>query len=170
MVMNQRTGVDAAFEQLFNQYRQRIFNYVYRLVGEGNVAEDLTQQAFVNAYKALPGLPREANLRAWMYRIATNVAYDHLRRRRLLQWLPLLGHDRPTEADASPEHQAGQHDDVQRALAQLAPSLRSVLILYSVEGYSTAEIGKMLGISTGAVKTRLCRARDGFRAAYGEEH
>ena len=78
---------DTLFEQLFRDYRQRILNYVYRLVGDGALAEDLTQQAFVKAYQALPRMPADANRRSWLYRIATNTCYDHLRRKRLLQWL-----------------------------------------------------------------------------------
>jgi RNA polymerase sigma-70 factor (ECF subfamily) len=164
-----RAGTDAVFEQLFRDYRQPILNYVYRLVGDSARAEELTQQAFVKAYHALPSLPAAANRRAWLYRIATNTCYDYLRRRRLVQWLPLLERDRRPLSQDSPESPLGERDAVQRTLTQLLPSHRAVLILYSVQGYSTAEIAQMLGISTGAVKTRLCRARERFRKAYGEE-
>jgi RNA polymerase sigma factor (sigma-70 family) len=169
MKSDQQSRTDAVFEQLFRQFRERILNYVYRLVGDGALAEDLTQQAFVKAYGALSRLPTDANQRAWLYRIATNVCYDHLRRRRLIQWLPLQKWDSPALLQRSPETAASEQDAVQRALLQLPASLRSVLILYSVEEYSTAEIGEMLGISQGAVKTRLCRAREKLRQAYEEE-
>jgi len=170
MTSAEQAGTDAVFEQLFRDYRQPILNYVYRLVGDSALAEELTQQAFVQAYRALPGLPVEANRRAWLYRIATNVGYDHLRRRRIVQWLPLREGDGSPFVGDSPEKVASQHDAVQRSLAQLPPSDRAVLILYGVQGYSTVEIGEMLGISQGAVKTRLCRAREKFRQAYGEEN
>jgi RNA polymerase sigma-70 factor (ECF subfamily) len=169
MTSELQAGTNAVFEQLFRDYRQPILNYVYRLVGDSAMAEELTQHAFVKAYRALPRLPAEANQRAWLYRIATNACYDHLRRRRLVQWLPLLERDSSAETQKGPENAASQRDAVQRTLAQLPPSYRAVLILYSVDGYSTVEIGEMLGISQGAVKTRLCRARDKFRQAYGEE-
>lgn len=169
MTSEQQAGTDAVFEQLFRDYRQPILNYVYRLVGDSAIAEELTQHAFVKAYRALPRLPAGANQRAWLYRIATNAGYDYLRRRRLVQWLPLLERDRSSDTQKGPENAASQRDAVQRTLAQLPPSYRAVLILYSVDGYSTVEISEMLGISQGAVKTRLCRARDKFRQAYGEE-
>jgi RNA polymerase sigma-70 factor (ECF subfamily) len=164
-----RAGTDAVFEQLFRDYRQPILNYIHRLVGDVARAEELTQQAFVKAYHALPRLPAVANRRAWLYRIATNTCYDHLRRRRLVQWLPLLDRDSRPGSHDGPESPIGERDAVQRTLDQLAPSDRAVLILYSVQEYSTAEISQMLGISQGAVKTRLCRARERFRKAYGEE-
>lgn len=169
MVLEQRTDTDALFEQLFREYRQPILNYVHRLVGDGPLAEDLTQRTFVKAYRALGRLPAQANRRAWLYRIATNTCYDHLRRRRLLKWLPLQEHDEKSLSESNPEHRITEKDAVQRGLAKLPPGERAALILYAVEGYSTAEIGAMLGISAGAVKTRLCRARERFRQAYKEE-
>jgi len=121
----------------------------------------------VKAYRALVRLPADANHRAWLYRIATNTAYDHLRRRKLVQWLPLLDRDVPDLAHNNPETALGEHESV--ALDQLAPKYRAPLILYSVQGYSIKEIGAMLNISEGAVKTRLYRAREAFRKVYGEE-
>lgn len=169
MKSEQQTDTDAVFEQLFRDYRQPILNYIYRFIGDEALAEELTQNAFVKAYAALPRLPAEANRRAWLYRIATNTCYDHLRRRKLIQWLPLQERDGKPCADSGPEHRTSQEDAVQRGLARLSPDDRAVLILYGVEGYSTVEISTMLGISPGAVKTRLCRARERFRQAYGED-
>jgi len=170
MTSEQQADTDALFERLFRDYRQPILNYIYRLVGESALAEELTQNAFIKAYAALARLPGQANRRAWLYRIATNVCYDHLRRRRLIQWLPLQERDSRPFGDLNPEHRVGQEDVVQRSLAKLSPDDRAALILYGVEGYSTAEISEMLGVSPGAVKTRLCRARERFRQVYGEEN
>lgn len=169
MRSEQQAGTDAVFDQLFRDYRQPILNYIYRFIGDGALAEELTQNAFVKAYAALPHLPADANRRAWLYRIATNTCYDHLRRRRLIQWLPLQERDGTSFVETGPEHRTSQEDAVQRGLAKLSLDDRAVLILYGVEGYSTAEISAMLGISPGAVKTRLCRARERFRQVYGEE-
>ena len=169
MTSEQQAGDDAVFEQLFRTYGQPILSYVNRLIGDSLTAEDLTQQIFVKAYRALPGLPADANRRAWLYRIATNACYDYLRRRRLLQWLPLLERDRPRITVSDQESVTGERDAVQGALSKLRPTDRAVLILYSVQGYSTADISEMLDISQGAVKTRLFRARERFREAYAEE-
>ena len=169
MNSDQQARTEAVFEQLFRDYRQPILNYIYRLVSDSALAEDLTQQAFVKAYRALPRLTAEANRRAWLYRIATNTSYDYLRRRRLVRWLPLLERDSPSLIDKGPDGPAIQQDAVQRTLACLSPDYRAVLILYCVQGYATTEISQILGISQGAVKTRLCRARERFRQAYAEE-
>ena len=156
-------ATDAIFEQLFRDYQRPILNYLCRLVGDDARAEEITQDVFVRAYRALPGLAADANRQAWLFRIATNAAYDHLRRRRLVQWLPLLDHDSPI---ADTEERAGQQEAVQRALNQLSPDYRAPLILYAIQGYSLREIGETLGISEGAAKTRLCRAREKFRQVY----
>jgi RNA polymerase sigma-70 factor (ECF subfamily) len=158
---------DAFFEQLFAQYQEPILNYLYRMVGNRQRAEELAQDAFVKAYRALDRLPDDANHRAWLYRIATNCAYDYLRRRRLIKWLPLLDNDRPDGAERTPEGLVADRDAVQAALEQLTPEYRVPLILYSVEGYSTEQIATMLDLSRSAVKTRLFRARKRFRDAYG---
>ncbi len=76
-------AIDALFERLFDEYRQPLLNYLYRLLGEAERAEEVCQDVFVRAYRALPRLPQGANHRAWLYRIATNAATDCYRRRRL---------------------------------------------------------------------------------------
>ena len=169
MESDQPADTKSLFEDLFRDFRGPILNYLYRLIGDASRAEELTQDVFVKAYRALVRLPADANHRAWLYRIATNTAYDHLRRRKLVQWLPLLDRDVPDLAHNNPETALGEHESVQQALDQLAPKYRAPLILYSVQGYSIKEIGAMLNISEGAVKTRLYRAREAFRKVYGEE-
>lgn len=164
MKSNDRAGTDELFEKLFQQYEKPILRFVYRMVQDREVAEELTQQAFVKAYEALPRQNDLSNHRAWLYRIAANTCFDHLRRRKLVQWLPLMDRDSP---HGGPDN--GDSDQVQRILRQMSPEDRAVLVLYSVEEYSTSEIGEMLGLSAGAVKIRLFRARERFRRLYDRE-
>ena len=166
MKPDRQSEIDALFERLFSSYRTPILNYLYRLLGDSVRAEEVTQDTFVKAYRALGDLPQDANHRAWLYRIATNAAYDKLRRRKLIQWLPLLDDEYSPEFDGEPGAVLGDQDDVHRALSQLAPKYRAPLILYSVQGYSTREISEIMSISEGAVKTRLYRAREKFREVY----
>ncbi len=155
---------DALFERLFREFQGVMVNYLYRLTGDAAQAEELAQDVFVRAYQALPRLKEGSNYRAWLYRIATHTAYDALRRKRLVHFLPLEAHD------AAPAAPSDVRDAVQEALLRLPPEYRVPLVLYSVQGYSTAEIAEMLGISIGAVKTRLYRAREAFRRIYqGDE-
>jgi RNA polymerase sigma-70 factor (ECF subfamily) len=163
------TSRDTRFEQIFAEYYGDMVAYLYRLVGDQKQAEDLAQDAFVKAYRALDSLPVEANARAWLYRIATNTALDWLRRRRLISWLPLFDRDshpaaRTTFAEASLESVA-----VQQALVRLGSRYRVPLVLYACQGLSTQEIAEILHISRGAVKTRLFRAREKFRCLYAPE-
>ena len=161
------SALDAAFEQLFTEYQGPILSYLYRMVGDAGRAEELAQDVFVRAYGALERLPEDANRRAWLYRIATNAAYDHLRHQRLIRWLPLLDHDAPTLAEAGPEGEFGGNEQVQDALRQMPPQDRALLILFCVEEHSIREISEIMGLSEGAVKTRLYRAREKFRQLYG---
>lgn len=169
MKSERQRELDTLFEDMFREYQQPILNYLYRLVGDAVRAEELTQDAFVKAYRALHRLPADANSRGWLYRIATNTAYDYLRRRRIVQWVPLLEKDYSLLAKDGPESTIAEQGAVQRSLSKLPLSYRVPLILYSVEGYSVNEIGEMLGISQGAVKTRLCRAREKMRKVFREE-
>ncbi|HHX45393.1 MAG TPA: RNA polymerase sigma factor [Chloroflexi bacterium] len=159
---------DALFVELYNEFHQPIFGYVFRLLRDRERAEDVVQEAFTKAYRALDRLDGDANYRAWLYRIATNTAYDRLRRQRLIAWLPLL------ESDGEPALRYSQDDDcelniqVQQVLDQLPIRYRAPLLLYSVAGLSTAEIARVLGISRSGVKMRLLRARRMFIEAHGK--
>lgn len=159
--------IDAQCERLFTEHSTPILNYLYRLLGDRSQAEDLAQDVFVRVYRALPTLPAGANHRAWIYRIATHCAYDALRRRRLITWLPFQEQEQERMAD--PASPPDRDEAVQKALSKLSPRYRVPLILFSVQGYSTEEIAQMLSISVGAVKTRLYRAREAFRKWYGQE-
>ena len=86
-----RDGDSDAFEEVFRTYHTRIYNYVYRMVGNAEEASDLTQESFLKAYRALLRGEEPLNISAWLYRIASNTCLDVLRRRRLIQWQPLEG-------------------------------------------------------------------------------
>jgi RNA polymerase sigma-70 factor (ECF subfamily) len=155
----------ALFERLFAEHQAPILNYVYRLVGDPSLAEELCQEAFTRAWRARAQLPQIENPRAWLYRIATNAARDHLRRARLLSWLPLRGTD-PGLAVAGHEEDALESERMRRALLKLSPDYRIPLVLYTCQECSVAEIAAALDISPDAVKQRLVRARQQLREAY----
>lgn len=167
--------LDARFEAMFRELRQPILNYLYRLLDDSAQAEEVSQDAFLKAYRALPDLPLSANSRAWMYRIATNCAYDLLRRRKRFAWLPLWHRSHADQA-AEPElvgpdplAPAEQRLDIQHALNRLPADLRVPLLLYSHQGLTTAEIAEIMHISRSAVKMRLQRARALFAEHYERE-
>jgi RNA polymerase sigma factor (sigma-70 family) len=158
----------AYFEALFAVYQQPILSYLYRLLDDAARAEELCQEVFARAYRARGSLDRVENVRAWLYRIATNAARDQLRRRRLLAWLPLFDED-PALLVESPEASALEAHAVRQALRQLNADLRVPLVLYSCQELSTQEIADVLGISRDAVKQRLVRARLRFKELYKHE-
>ncbi|MHB1357420.1 MAG: RNA polymerase sigma factor [Anaerolineae bacterium] len=164
---------DTLFESLFSSYRQPIYSYLYRLVGNLDPAEELLQDVFVNAYRALPRLADDANHKAWLYRIATNAARDFFRRQRLRRWLPLHDEEETDEKSNTAEYTEQGEDinremsiEVQEALLKLPLTYREPLLLYSVHEMSTAEIARVLGIGNSAVKMRLMRAREQFKRVY----
>lgn len=158
--------LQARFERLFQEYQRPIASYLLRLVDDPRLAEELAQDVFLKAYRTLGTLPEDANVRAWLYRIATNTAYDLLRRRRLLQWLPLG--KRPTADPQRLEERIAERDAVRRALAALPTTYRVPLLLYTVEGLSSKEIAEVLQITPNTVKVRIFRARQMFQKAYKE--
>lgn len=168
MIPGHSDDLDATFEALYRTYGRPLLNYLYRLLGGRDEAEEAMQDTFIKAYGALPRLPQDVNARAWLYRIATNTARDRLRRRRLIRWLPLQDSDHGETTLDHPAEVATDRADVSQALARLTPRYRQPLILYTVQGYTTAEIAEMLGISRSAVKKRLVRAREQFDRAYRE--
>lgn len=153
---------------LVREYRSAILNYLWRMVGDADLAEDLTQDTFVKAWRALDRLElsdeSEARRRAWLYRIAHNTVTDHLRRKARLSWLPLESVRGGGGGDPEPGVLAGQ--PVRRALASLAEDQRQVLLLFSHLGLSATEVGEVLGISAAAARKRRQRARRAFAESW----
>ncbi len=156
------------FDRLYQEYASPIFNYVLRMVGDRDRAADITQDTFIKAYRKLDSLTDENSTRSWLYRIATNTAIDEMRRRRWVR-LPQTDdereHDRADDAPG-PEAQvmaAALDERVQRALLRLRPNHRQCLLLSDLEDMSGQQIGEIMGLSYGAVRTLLCRARSEMR-------
>lgn len=165
LVGRARAGDDVAFARLFEQYHAQILNYLHRMVGDRAMAEDLTQDAFVKAYNALPSTRPDLAFKPWLYRIATNTAISQLRRRKIVQWVPFLaGHDHAV--GDSIERSVGRRHDIQQALAQLPSHYASALLLRHYQGLSLAETAAALGVSENAAKLRLFRARKAFAEVY----
>jgi len=156
-----------SFDQLFARYQGPLYRHILALVGDPAQAQDLTQDTFLKAYKALP-TAREGAEAAWLYRIATNTALDALRHRRRLAWIPFA----PSDDDRlpAPERdlptQLATREDLRHALARLTPPQRACLLLRARDGLSIAEIAHALDLSKGTVKMTLYRAKERVRAAY----
>ena len=156
------------FAELFAANRGHICRYLYSLVGDAAQAEDLAQDAFLKAYKALARGDRPQNPSAWLYGIATNTGISHLRRRKLIAWLPLLpgGEAEHSQMGRDPAAAAGERDLIRRTFGRLSPNDRACLLLRFQADLSYAELAAALGIGEGAAKPRVCRARAAFCEAY----
>jgi RNA polymerase sigma-70 factor (ECF subfamily) len=156
--------------ELFEQFHEAVFAYLYRLVGDREWAHDLSQDTFLRLFRSRHRLPQVTNQRAWLYRIATNVALNALKRGRRFTWMPWQNTDDTALAAPDPTEPSDQRLAVEQALAQVPLHYRAPLLLHSHYGFSVREVAEALNISQGAVKTRLYRAREKFRKVYGGGH
>jgi RNA polymerase sigma-70 factor (ECF subfamily) len=129
----------------------------------------LTQETFLRAYQALTKGERWDNPRAWLYRVASRLATDDYRRRRLLRWLPLWSTRISGSGNENVEAAVATRVDVRAALNALSPKYRIPLVLYVYEERTVAQIAETMDLSISAVKMRLSRAREMFRQAYQQE-
>lgn len=152
-------------EQLYQEHRRPIYAYLARLVDDREAAEDLCQETFLKALRCWEQHDPAASPVAWLYRIAANTAYDHLRRRR--RWasraLPI---ELAARLGAPMAEAPALGDSVRSALAQLPARYRAPLLLRACDGLSLEEIASALGCSSDAAKMRLSRARRRFRQVY----
>jgi len=165
LVERARAGDQGAFAQLFEQYHAPILNYLHRMVSDRALAEDLTQDTFIKAYNALPRTKPDLAFKAWLYRIATNTAISHLRRGKIIRWLPFL-----TDRESPDEHiekSVTRKMDITEALSKLPQHYATALMLRHYQGLSLAETAQALDVTENAAKLRLFRARKAFAQVYG---
>ncbi|HZH89842.1 MAG TPA: sigma-70 family RNA polymerase sigma factor [Pyrinomonadaceae bacterium] len=173
-----RTGDEAAFAELVRRYRNQITNYVYRLTNDYESAVDLAQETFLRVYRAADRYQATYAFSTYIYRIATNLAISELRQRKRRRLVSLTGFfqtqdqaGEPCEldpADRRPLQDAMLVDDersaaVARAIATLPEKYRAPLVLRDIEERSYEEIGRILEMSEGTVKSRISRARTFLR-------
>jgi len=165
----ERVAVQAipTFEEIFTRYNGQIYNYLLGMVSSPEQAQDLTQDTFVKAYRAMPNI-KELILPAWLYRIATNTALDALRHRKLIAWLPFGPGD--DDRYRAPERDFGgemaETEMVKQSLLALTPRQRACLLLRTRDGLGIDEICTAMNMSRDAVKATLYRGKERFRVAY----
>lgn len=160
-----RSGDLAAFEALYRTNVSRIYGLCLRLSGDAALAEDLTQEAFVRAWKRLDSFRGESAFSSWLYPLAVNVALTERRSRkrrdlRLVVTDDLARFEKP-EGSGGPESRL----DLERAVATLPPGARSVFVLHDAYGFKHEEIAEMTGVVAGTSKAQLHRARKLLREA-----
>jgi RNA polymerase sigma-70 factor (ECF subfamily) len=167
VVERARQGDDEAFAAIYACYQPAIRRHAGRLVRNPDLADDLTQETFIRAYQHRAQLRPEPQLRAWLYRIASNACLDAIRRSaRHAPAPPQADAWEPAGPDFAP--QIVEADAVRQALAAVRPSLRVPLLLFLAQDLSCKEIAARLQISAGSVAVRLYRARAQFAQAYAQ--
>lgn len=168
-VTRSRQGDSNAFGTLVRRYQDRLYRFILRMVGSRDEALELTQEVFLKAWQALPGWRPEAQFRTWLFSIASNAATDSLRRRKVVEFVPLdEEYDVPGEAsDPARQLQAKQRlRALEAALSRLPDDQREIVLLREIEDMSYSDISATLGISEGTVKSRLARAREALVGHY----
>jgi RNA polymerase sigma-70 factor, ECF subfamily len=165
-----RTSADAFVEELFQKHHGEIYAYLVRMLRDSELAADLTQDAFIKAYRAHDSLQDPAHARAWLYQIAHRVALDEIRRRKIVRFLPWTGESYGTAPSA--EHLAMEgrlSSDLQRALARIPERQRAALLLAELHDLTGLELASALGVSHVAARALLTRARDSLRRELSAE-
>lgn len=180
LVQRAKLGDQDAFGELVAQYQKPIYNLVYRMTGNHQDAEELTQTAFLNAWRGLPAFQEESSFFTWLYRLAKNAAIDFLRKeaRRSAAGGAFSLDDEEhlffhlPDPRPGPEAQAQNHELRQalvQGIAALSRDHREIFLLREVDGLTYQEISHILFLETGTVKSRLARARLALRQILQEQ-
>ncbi len=174
LVEKTKLGERTAFAELVELYKDKIFNYLYRLTGSREDAEDLAQETFLRAYAKIDTFDTTLRFSPWIYRIAQNAAVDMMRRRK-----PMLYLDEPIASDTEsgiawqvasdcpgPEEQVSfthLKSEIEETIMQLPTAYRAVLLLRYTQEMSYEDMARTLELPVTTVKTRLHRAREALR-------
>ncbi len=158
-------GDRACARTLYDQHVRRVYQVVYRLLGDLDQAEEATQDTFVKAFAQLDRFRGEASLGTWLHAIAVSMALTALRRRkrRLLREADL--DDAAALPDQRPDGEPDLRDRLRHAIDALPEKLRVTVVLHDIEGFTHGEIARMTGVPEGTCKTRLMGGRARLREA-----
>lgn len=155
-----------SWDELVREHGDRVYRLAYRLSGNAQDAEDLTQDTFIRVFRSLQDY-QPGTFEGWLHRITTNLFLDMVRRRNRIRMEALPeDYDRVPAQGPNPEeiyHDARLGADLQSALDSLGPEYRAAVVLCDIEGLSYEEIGATLGVKLGTVRSRIHRGRQALR-------
>jgi len=159
LISRAQSGDERAFEQLYRENLGRVYALCLRMTGNRTDAEELTQEAFVRAWRKIGSFRGESAFSTWLHRLTVNLVLTEFRSRsrrqdRVSLTDDLAQHDMPGKSGAPREKV-----DIEAAIATLPDGARQVFVLYEIEGYKHDEIASMMGIASGTTKAQLHRAR-----------
>ena len=172
-----RAGNIAAFDELVNKYKQRIFAIVYNMTSNREDAADLTQDCFIKAFRSLDRFKGRSHFFTWLYRIAVNATLSHLKRNRYRRFFSFENlHEEGISPDLvealsskmqteRPVMLGELQEKLNEALQSLSPKHRTVVVLFEIEGLSHEEISEIVQTSVGTVRSRLHYAKRELQAS-----
>ena len=168
LIERARRGDRRAFDDLMSRHEERVFAVCLRLLRHREAALDATQDTFLTVFRKVDQFRGDSSFSTWLYRVAVNTCYDHLRRAKRHPTDPLPdAQDPPDAAGGSSLEAIELRGDLARALASLSEEFRAAVVLADVEGLGVAEVAAILGVAEGTVKSRLHRARKQLAAYLG---
>lgn len=161
-----KRGDTDAFAQLVQTYETSVYRLALRMCGNVHDAEEVAQEAFVAAWKGLPSFRGESKFSSWLYQLTTNAAINFLRKEKRHRIATPLEDEMELAAESSPQQAAEDaelREALQQALDALTPEHRQIFLLRQMRQLSYDEIGQLLGLENGTVKSRLNRAKKQLR-------
>ncbi len=166
IVEHAKKGDAAAFEELVNRYQNSVYRLALRMCGNAHDAEEVAQEAFVAAWRGLPSFRGESKFSSWLYQLTSNAAVDFLRREKRHRNTTPVEEQTELAAEGTPQQDAEAsevRENLQKALLALTPEHRQIFLLRQMEQLSYEEIGQLLRLEIGTVKSRLNRAKKQLR-------
>lgn len=167
LVARARDGDRRAMRRLYEEHAPHVFGVVRRLAGDDHLAEDISQDVWIRAFRKLDTFRGDSGFGTWIHRVARNAALSRLRKTQGRSEVAL--EDSPAPAARGPEEMVLSRKMLERALDQLPPGYREVLILHDVEGLTHKEIAESLGVAVGTSKSQLHKARARMRQLLGSD-
>ena len=164
-----RAGEADAFAEIIEHYQAPIIRYLYRMTGDYEMAKDLAQDTFIQAYKGILKTDAELSFKAWLYRIATNNALQHRRWKKLLSFIPFISSEKDIPNAGNQTDCPGEALAISEALLKVPEEQRTCMVLHFVEGFKYREIAETIGCSEEAVRKRVARGKKLFIGLYNLE-
>jgi RNA polymerase sigma-70 factor, ECF subfamily len=168
LVQRARAGDVRAFERLYREHVGRVYGLCLRMTRDPAMAEDCTQETFINAWKALGRFETRSSLATWLHRIAVNAALAKRRKVTHVVDLPMEDDEDVVVSDWTLETPL-EVNEIETAIERLPDGARDVLVLHAIYGYSHIEAAEMLGVAEGTCKAQLHRARSLLKERLGME-
>jgi RNA polymerase sigma-70 factor (ECF subfamily) len=172
LIDNILSGQKEYYQQLIERYQNKIYNYVHKILQNRTEAEDITQETFIKAYFALKSFKKEFKFSTWLYKIATNLCWNFLKKNKTIN-LENSIFERFESQDKSAIEKIEKEDEssvIHESIKKLLPKYRIVITLFYFDGLSLKEISRVLNLPEGTIKTHLYRAKNNLKEIIEEAY